>query len=653
MSTGQARKEGSHLRVENIGGIDETAIDIPPGVTALVGRNATNRTSLLQAIMAACDSEHVSIKGDADEGTAELTIDGTTHTRTLTRSGDSTTATGGSYLDDPTPADLFAFLLESNETRQAVGRDDDLRDLIMRPIDTEAIQGKIERLETERRQIEQGIDELDELDEKLPELEQRRTQLDERIADKHDELDAKRTELDAADQDIEDSRDEKSERETKLEEFRTTRSTLERVRSDIAVERESATDLREEIADKRNELEGLSEAPAGEIAELDTEIDQLRTRKREAESAMNQLQRIVEFNESMLDGSNEQLLEVLGQDKRDDGDSNGAVTDQLLADGTVSCWTCGSEVEQETIETTLDRLRSLRKDKLNEANSIETQLNEVQQQQRELTKQQRRREQLERTLDSLDAELEDTEETVEEYESQQEDLEEQVDELEANIEALEDESYSEVLDLHKEVNQLEFELEQLEGERTDIDEEIERIEERLDERNDLEAQREELRDSIADQRTRIKRIEQEAVEQFNEQMDDLLELLDYANLERIWLERRETEVREGRRKVEKSVFKLHVIRETESGATYEDTVAHLSESEREITGLVFALSGYLTHEVYETLPFLLLDSLEAIDSERIATLIDYVSDYAEYVVAALLPEDAAALDDDYHRITEI
>jgi chromosome segregation ATPase len=355
----------------------------------------------------------------------------------------------------------------------------------------------------------------------------------------------------------------------------------------------------------------------------------------------------------MLNGSNEHLLEVLGQDERDGGDSTGAVTDQLLADGTVSCWTCGSEVEQEAIEATLDQLRSLRKDKLNEANSIATQLDEVQQQQRELTEQQRRREQLERTLDSLDAEVEDTEETIEEYETRQEDLEEQVDELEADIEALEDESYSEVLDLHKEVNQLEFELEQLESERTDVDEELDRIETRVDEREDLETQREELRDAIAEQRTRIERIEQEAVEQFNEQMDDLLELLDYANLERIWLERRETEVREGRRKVDKSVFELHVIRETESGATSEDTVAHLSESEREITGLVFALSGYLAHEVYEMVPFLLLDSLETIDSERIATLIDYVSDYAEYVVAALLPEDAAALNDNYYRITGI
>ena len=68
---------------------------------------------------------------------------------------------------------------------------------------------------------------------------------------------------------------------------------------------------------------------------------------------------------------------------------------------------------------------------------------------------------------------------------------------------------------------------------------------------------------------------------------------------------------------------------------------------------MFALAGYLVHEVYETVPFMLLDSLEAIDSERIADLVEYVADYAEFLVVALLPEDARALDDAYARVTEI
>jgi len=179
------------------------------------------------------------------------------------------------------------------------------------------------------------------------------------------------------------------------------------------------------------------------------------------------------------------------------------------------------------------------------------------------------------------------------------------------------------------------------------------IEARIDEESDVNAQLDEVSDEIETLRTKIERIEQEAVEQFNEHMDTVLKLLEYANLDRIWLERVQREVREGRRTVSKSTFELHVVRTTDSGVAYEDTVGHLSESEREVTGLVFALAGYLAHEVYDDVPFILLDSLEAIDSERIATLVGYLTDYTGYLFVALLPEDAAALSDDYERLSEI
>ena len=118
----------------------------------------------------------------------------------------------------------------------------------------------------------------------------------------------------------------------------------------------------------------------------------------------------------------------------------------------------------------------------------------------------------------------------------------------------------------------------------------------------------------------------------------------------MWIERTEKEVREGRQKVSQSTFDLHVVRATEDGAVYEDTVDTLSESEREVVGLMVALAGYLVHEVYETVPMMLLDSLEAIDSERIGALIEYIAEYAPYLVVALLPEDAEALDEEYERI---
>ena len=74
MSTGELAQDNVSIRVENVGGIDKTELQVSPGVTALTGRNATNRTSLLQAAMAALGSDRVSLKGDAEEGHVALTI---------------------------------------------------------------------------------------------------------------------------------------------------------------------------------------------------------------------------------------------------------------------------------------------------------------------------------------------------------------------------------------------------------------------------------------------------------------------------------------------------------------------------------------------------------------------------------------------------
>ena len=50
---------------------------------------------------------------------------------------------------------------------------------------------------------------------------------------------------------------------------------------------------------------------------------------------------------------------------------------------------------------------------------------------------------------------------------------------------------------------------------------------------------------------------------------------------------------------------------------------------------------------------MLLDSVEAIDAQRISDLVEYFDQYADYLVVALLEEDAQTLDTDYKRITDI
>ena len=637
----------TQLTVRNIGGIDSTSVEFTPGVTVLAGENATNRTSLLQAIMAALGSDDVSIKGDADAATVEISIDGETYTRTLTRDGTAIVEEGESYLDDPTLADLFAFLLESNEARRAVATGGDLRDLIMRPIDTDEIQREIDRHLNQRNELDRELQELENLKNRRPELEERRQKLQSEVETARADLAAKEEELEARDANVEQTREEKAELEERLADLRSKRSELEEIRYELETERESLESTRARKRELDREFEELPETPMGEIEELETRIDRLRGEKRSLEAEINDVQSVIRFNQEMLEDEDADLLDVLENTRDED------ITEELLPDETVTCWTCGSDVPRDQIETTVSRLRELSQSKLGEITDIEDELDELTDEVEELRSKQRRREQLQRRRSKLEDEIERGKSGIERLTDRRETLQNEIETLESEIEDLEDDSYQEVLDIHKAANQLEYELGRLEGELDDIESEITDVEERLDAESELRTRREELTATIADLRTRIDRIERQAVEEFNDHMDSVLERLGYSNLERIWLERVERDVREGRRTVTKSVFELHIIRQTDAGATYEDTVDHLSESEREVTGLVFALAGYLAHEVYDTVPFMLLDSLEAIDSERIAALVEYVEEFSEHLVVALLPEDAAALPDEYRRVEEI
>jgi peptidoglycan hydrolase CwlO-like protein len=636
----------AELTAENIGGIDRTEVEFEPGITVLAGRNATNRTSLLQAIMAAVGSDGASLKADAEEGTVELQIDGETYTRTLERHDNRVETRGGPYVDDPTLADLFAFLLESNEVRRSAVTDADLRDLIMRPVDTAEIQAEIERLVDERRAVDDELEELEKLKRRLPSLEEERTELQAEIEDTKAELAEIESAIDAQDVDVERSREEQAEVETKLKELREVRSELEEVRYDLETEQESLESVRAKKRNVDEAYEELPDDPTDDIDALEQRIDQLRSQKQQLEAELNEIQNVIGFNEERLEDGSSPVTDVF------EGESENAVTDELLPQETVTCWTCGTDVETEQIETTVEKLQKSSKRLVGDINDIEAELEEVTERRQTLQEQRREHERLERRRDELDAELEKTEARIEELSNRRDDLREEVERMESEIEAQENDSYEEILDLHKEANQLEYDLGRLENELERVQGNIETIGERLDEESALKTRREEISAEIEALRGRIDNIEQDIVEIFNDHMDNILELLNYDNIERIWLERRKTEVRDGRRKTTKTVFDFHIARKTSSGTTYEDTVENLSESEREVTGLLLALSGYLAHEVYETVPFMLLDSLEAIDAARIATLVEYFDDFGEFLVIALLPEDAATLDD-YRQITDI
>jgi DNA repair exonuclease SbcCD ATPase subunit len=652
-STAAADEEVS-LTVEYIGGIESATVSFQPGVTVLVGRNATNRTSLLKGLMAALGSDWTNVKADAPHGTVTLSINGQTYERTVSGTEEGIVGSGSAPLVDPSTANLFAFLLEDNEARRAVVRGDDLRDIIMRPVDEDELRQKIEDAQRRKDDIDAELDRLSELKQELPELEGRRSELDEQIAQRREQLSTVESRIESTDLAVELRGTDTDELEIRLDELRATREELRNVRDDMQSEQESIAALRDERGHLAAERAGLTETHADRLSDIDAQLQDKRERKRELATYTSRLQNVIAFNEDFVDGEHSQIAEAI----RKRPESVGDITEQLYTGSKTTCWTCGSKVKLDRIDSTIDQLREHRQETLDEIDALQSEIEELTQERNDIEATKERRQELDATIEDVDREIARRQSTLTDLRERRENLSERVEELESEVTALRSAEVDELLDHHAEANELEFELDRLESERDEVADEIAEMETEIRRDEELVGRRKAVVEELIDLRTRIDRLESAAATQFNEAIADLLETLGYENIERIWLERKDVpdesvatvatdSVIEGSR------FELHIVRRSDGGTVYEDTVDHLSESEREVTGLVFALAGYLVHEVYETVPFMLLDSLEAIDAERIATLVDYFAEYAPYLVVALLPEDARVLPDDYRRLTDI
>ncbi|HKJ58962.1 MAG TPA: archaea-specific SMC-related protein, partial [Halobacteriales archaeon] len=336
MEPTQTAAGNAAVHVENVGGIVEADVELEPGVNVLAGRNATNRTSFLRALMAALGSDDVAIRGDAEAGSVELTVDGETYTRHLRR-GDGVVATGEPYLGDSTAADCFAFLLEANDARRAVATGGDLREVLMRPVDTGAIEDEIASLEDEKREVDRQLEERSALEDDLEELQAERERLGSEIESTREELAETEAEIEATDADLAESREEKQELDEKLAELQDRRRERETVRYRIESQRETVERLREERATVEDRLEDAGGEPGEDLDDLEARVAELRERKRDLEATINQLQGIIQFNQEMLDGEGAVDLESI---VAGDGDATAPVTEGLLGDdGSLVCWT--------------------------------------------------------------------------------------------------------------------------------------------------------------------------------------------------------------------------------------------------------------------------------------------------------------------------
>jgi chromosome segregation ATPase len=633
------------LSAANIGGIERASEVISPGVTVLVGKNATNRTSLLQAIAAALGTDSFTLKRDAEVGEATLRVGGDEYVCRLRRENSHIERECEPYLDEPELAELYAVLFGSNEIRQTVREGGDVRELIVRPLDMAEINDRIGEIVTRRREIDRQLDQYEQIDTKLEQKRAKRREYEARLDDLDDQLQSQRAELEAAQQAAEgQSQSEiEAELEAKLDTLRDLRADLEAVEENLAVERKTLESFREERDEVAEQYNALSPPDDEQLAALEERIDQLRSQKRSLGSTISELQQVIRFNDdrlsesSPLAGERETTLEL---------------TDQQTV-----CWTCGSEVSRDRIEQTLDRLRDLHQQHSSERNRITEEIEQAVERRSELQETQKQYDELETQLSDLEEKIQHRESTVEQLRSRRAELEARVDEVEATVADLKQDRQSEVLELQEEVSELAFERRRIGEQLDDVETEIERLNDRSGDREALETEREELSDELTELRTRVDRLETEAVEAFNTHMAEILETLEYDNIERIWLDPSQREIESGSQSLTERVFELHVVRSADDGTVYEDRFDHLSESERELVGLVVALAGYLAHDAHEKVPFMLLDSLEMVDGQRLVELADYLKEYVPYLIMVLLPDHAGAFADHEtlpdHEITDI
>jgi len=650
------------INIENLGGIDQQSLELKPGVSVLTGENATNRSSMLRAIMAACGSDRAYLKASADRGSVSLTVGDDTYTRTFERMDGGVMTDGEPLLTDENrirAADYFAFLLADNEARLGVlNPETNLRDIVMAPVDTEAVEERIRDLQAELDSLDDDIDRRNRLqNEKLPTLQTTREELQTEIETLSQQIEETEEALEAADEDVRVSKEQKERIDSLTSELTDAREERDRIERRIESEREALEEARMEHEEIQDELDALDVPDDDERASIEKDLANLHRRREELNEKINTITTIISFNEERLSGDTsisdavatalEESPDPTASGGRTAEDLTQQLTDPAAGDRQIRCWTCGQQANESQIEETIDALRTEVQDRRAARSDVEDDIEDLEERLNSLETRQHERRRLVRRVDSIEETIENTEVRIDSLQTQHAEAAERVERLEADVDELEtdDQAHSRVVDLHSRITELETEKRQSEDELDELETEIEHVQETIAELEDVEERRARLEDELEREQRRIESIRESLVDTFNQNMDSLLENLDYENIARVWLERRREEVRKGRRKTEETVFDLHIVRETEEGTVFEDTqgIRHLSESERNVVGLVFALAGYLAHDVYEDVPFILLDSLEAIDADHISTIVDHFTQHAGYVVAALLPEDREPL----------
>lgn len=658
--------ESNELRVEvrNVGGIDERAVTVPPGATGLVGENATNRTSFLRAVALALGVDGATLKRDADAGEVVLEYGDRTCRRRLSRGDDGTVRVEGDALAGCDAGDVapYAVLLADNEIRRTVAAGGDperLYDLLMAPVDRAAIDRRVAELTERRQELQARLDEVEEAAGELAAAREERADLATELAGlrrRAAELERRQAALRGEGDDdgrvaaLEAHRDDLQARlESLAERRRGVRRQLETTREELAdldAPDRDEEELQAALRDAEREQADLVERRDG----LDARIARLEplaaahAQLADAGFDLDDLVRDADLDPAALPAG--PLLDPPGV-----ADGGADVTARLLGDEETRCGVCGSAVEDDAVAAAGEQLRALQ-DALEERRAaVDDDLEAARDRQRDLRdrletlqRTESRRQRLADDVDRLETDLE-------ELDAERERVETELSAVEADLQdartAAAEANEDELVETVQALSEVESERAATERELDAVEERVADLEATVAERESVAADLEDVEAALADQRERIERIERDLVASFNDRMATLLDRLSYDNIARVWLELRRSDADDGG----DAALAVHVAREADDGTVYDDSLDTLSESERAVVGLAVALTGYVVHDVAETLPVVLLDSVEMIDGARLDALLSEVREAPEHLLAAVLPGHARELGDDVSELS--
>lgn len=602
-----------HIRLENIGGIEEKEVSIPEGATFIQGPNAANKSSLLKGLLFALGSRSVPIRSGTDEARVRLSVGEKSVERVARRTEAGIETNGDAWVtdsDDVTLLERFAGLLETNSLRSAVARNEDVESLLKEPMNIEALEEERSAKMGRKRELATEIESAGDVDDRLD--------------DRERELAAKRDRLEDLESTLEELYDEQETTDTDdaLQELREERADVRSDEAECKTQIEQLEAAIDRLEQRRTEIEDDLEA-AREAVE-GTDVEALKKKRESARSELDEVRERLDVLQSALTANREMLnSEFTGVLGRDSG---------LMGDE-VTCWTCGRSAPVDDLEETVEELTALVEADKQRKREREPEIAELTEQIEQVRRSESEIQRLETEKRDLEQKLESRRDSLEEQRERRQSIRERLGELD-------DEIAEQAADQRSEQSELTDEIEETRVEIQTLRREIERLEDTCESlretRAELQRKREDverLSEEITALTDRIENLESELRTVFNETMDELLDVLEFDRIERVWLD---------------GEFELVIAREVD-GRTQSDSIEHLAESEREMIGLVLALAGFVTFDVDDVTPVLALDSLGAFDSERTRRLVDYFADETDYLVATAHPE--SAVDTAFETVT--